>query len=666
MVEYALSANIRTFSQIKCGMIGWEKATGEGDRLLRLSAGDQLVAKFAHAAVYGEQDETIQRSYLTELGLALEEVITEYDGTVHGGQGSVPFVLNVTGKPVEEDGPAGLFVTVPVGVEVLPEPISTQAFLRLRALPETIAAQFKGVVSRGRHIQEVPAGLVAALRAVSESDAVDTGDLLRRYSLVKAPSVAYAKDLLTAAGRGPTQGDEAFLVTRASLPGLAVVREGDDLRLEHEPIAQSPEQTLNLLADAQHKATPSDPFSVQEALAACEEMIGFLDGSTDVLPIDDFSRFYERYKTLSVKVNQAMVLAQRPLPEEIHVPTDGPVAASPETSDETDEAAALAGLSVEAVQAALPPGFEVPRSAIAAAVTALRAGKHLLLGGPPGTGKTTFAEALCRVVVGHNYSVTTATADWTTFDTIGGYLPSDEGLAFTPGVVLRALRDGMWLLIDEVNRADIDKAFGPLFTVLSGADGESVGRRSVLPYSDGGRSVAIEWAESRRRATTAFALTPTWRMIGTLNLSDKTSLFRLSFAFLRRFAVIDIPLPDEKTYEGLLSTWLAGLKDEDRITLVTAAVQVAYGPVPIGPAITLDVCRFVVEGLVATASGLSAFPSAQSAFVAATRLFVVPQYEGAPLPDGEVLEGTIRRALPGATADELASLARAIAEVCLT
>ncbi len=662
MAQYVVAGNCRLFQQIQIGMIGWEKASGEGDHLLRLTPGDQMVVKFSDSAVHGEQDEANLRTYASKLGLHLDTILTDYNDLIRDGQGAVPYILRVTGGSSEATAMGTTFVTVPVEVVSLQEPISAQDFLRLRALPETVAAQFKGIVSRGRHIQEVPTGFVATVQTAGSTQ--DRSSLLRRYSLVKASSVDSAKTQLAAAGRTPTQGDEAFLVTRASLPGLATVPAGGNLQLVHEPIAHSAEQVDSLLADAQRKSTPSDPFSAQDALAACTEISGFLDGSSDVLPIDDFTHFYDRYRTLSNKVTQAMVLAQRPIPENVET-AGGEVGSHHEPSDEADEAAALAGLSVEAVLAALPEGFEIPRSVIAEAVTALRAGKHLLLGGPPGTGKTTLGEVLCRVIVGQNYSVTTATADWTTFDTIGGYLPADDGLIFSPGVVLRALRDGMWLLIDEVNRADIDKAFGPLFTVLSGADGTSVGRKTVLPYSDAGRSVAIEWAASRSQSATPYALTPTWRMIGTLNLSDKASLFRLSFAFLRRFAVIDIPLPDEETYRALLERWLAEVPDEQRAVLVEAAIYIAYGPIPIGPAITQDACRLVVEGLSATASGQAAFDSAQSTFLAATRLFVVPQYEGAPMPDGDALVETLRQVLADASSDDLDALSQSLREVCL-
>lgn len=663
VAQYVISGNYRAFAQIKKGFLGWEKTTGEGDRILRMNVGDMLVPKFAGTAVHGEQDAEAQQAYFALLGLDFDDVVKDYNTIVKGGDGAVPFLLRVTGSVSEDNSTGVVLVTIPVEAEPLIVPLSAQEFLRLRSLPDSVAAQFKGTVSRGRHIQEISASLIAAVRSAGSTTSRDS--FLRRYSLVKAQTIETATAHLVASHRAAAEGDEVFLVTRAVLPGLAKAGVGGSLRLEHEAIAQSPEAVQLLLEDAQRKATASDPFNPREALAACAEMIGFLDGATDVLAIDDFARFYDRYRTLNVKVNQAMTLSKRPLPEGIESAPDE-AAALHEGSDESDEAAALAGLSVEAVIAALPDGFELPRPVIAAAVTALRAGKHLLLGGPPGTGKTTFGEVLCRVVVGHNYAVTTATADWTTFDTIGGYLPADAGLQFTPGVVLRCLRDGNWLLIDEVNRADIDKAFGPLFTVLSGSDSGSAGRTSVLPYSDAGRSVSIEWTESRSSTTTPYALTPSWRMIGTLNLSDKASLFRLSFAFLRRFAVIDIPLPPRDTYESLLVAWLADAPESERDLLVKAVLEAAHGPVPIGPAIAKDVCRFVLEALASTASGHPSFDSAQGAMVAAFRLFVVPQYEGALTTDGDALAAIVEVALPLCDAEESEAFREALRGVCLT
>lgn len=174
--------------------------------------------------------------------------------------------------------------------------------------------------------------------------------------------------------------------------------------------------------------------------------------------------------------------------------------------------------------------------------------QHLILIGPPGTGKTKLAQTVADEMNDRDgYALVTATADWSTFDTVGGYQPDRESqLDFIPGVFLSRFQQSdatpanEWLVIDEINRANIDKAFGSFFSALSGDDVTTAFK------SNDGNEIEILGSGNADQTIrpSRYYIPQTWRLIATMNTHDKMSLYDMSYAFMRRFAFIHVGAPD--------------------------------------------------------------------------------------------------------------------------
>lgn len=184
-------------------------------------------------------------------------------------------------------------------------------------------------------------------------------------------------------------------------------------------------------------------------------------------------------------------------------------------------------------------------------VSALLVG-HLILQGPPGTGKTSLARALARAFEAE-LTTTTATSEWSPFHVVGGLRPNAKGglepaLGAVSSAVLacaETVRDSLaevasasaagpaatWLLIDEFNRADIDKAIGSLYTMLSSTDPAHVASTPLeLWFADDSKCQKI-WVPAR------------FRIIGTMNDLDTNYVSPMSQGLRRRFQFITVGVP---------------------------------------------------------------------------------------------------------------------------
>jgi 5-methylcytosine-specific restriction protein B len=289
-----------------------------------------------------------------------------------------------------------------------------------------------------------------------------------------------------------------------------------------------------------------------------------------------------------------------------------------------------------------PEKILVPDDVERNAKTALRTGKPVVLYGPTGTGKTTFAKQLAlQHCVG--FSLHTATPSWTAKDIIGGIGPNLTGSSgyrsLNYETELGAVSEGVKrardfnipyaVILDEITRADISQIFGPLYTAIEN-------RNQTLIETDDGETIELDEDVS---------------IICTMNMSDRT-VNELDNAITRRFAMVELDEYKDDDRRALFEGWLEDnlgeipLLDNDNLLdlfeadyngINNGSEQASRGPIMrFGPMHYRDVTIFLREAL----QDDDLYMDAPKAAVGqAFRTFIVPRLlNSAAFPQIEQIE----------------------------
>ena len=244
----------------------------------------------------------------------------------------------------------------------------------------------------------------------------------------------------------------------------------------------------------------------------------------------------------------------------------------------------------------------------------------VILVGPPGSGKTTLLRQVVDRIVADPRSFgfqvgptgvewSAAEENWSTTDLVGGQTIDGSELRFRPGRVLSAIASGHWLIVDEVNRADMDRIFGGLLTWLSGQDvtlgtvSPAIGSPQVQLGWSTGATCSVEHEElltnpAGGAGPVRYVAGTEWRLLGTYNALDAQRVFRFGHALGRRFLRVPIPAADTAKFRTALLAQDHGLPEpllEAIVAIYTA--HLTNSMTTLGPALFLRMADYIAAGV---------------------------------------------------------------------
>lgn len=254
-------------------------------------------------------------------------------------------------------------------------------------------------------------------------------------------------------------------------------------------------------------------------------------------------------------------------------------------------------------------GLVIDEGVYAAAIAALASGRHLVLTGGAGSGKTALALALAEAAVRQglckSITFTSAGSGFNSGETLGRRNFAGGKDEFTPGLVPESIANDKWLVIDELDNVRLDRALGRVSTVLGGHPIDLPGGGELKPPEE-------------------------WRVLATM--SDLSGVARTSAALRRRFVFIEVPPIEQPDLEKLVDEWAEG----DEVAKAVGMRLIAINNVtPLGPGLYRDAISYVrVRRRLAPADETHLTLEALAGFV-------LPQLEG--LGD-EVAAGAVQAA----------------------